>query len=513
MRYQPQGLARLRRSVLAGARGIGFVLGSSRSDIFGSAPQLTYFGGTGPALISNQHGLARRFIAGSTNYARVTPAAGLIDLAGSFAVVVAFVLDSTSTGRLLHYSDTVNGLNMQLVSSASGRLGMVVGTGSNQFPNVSSSAQLSTGMPYVMVAGRTPDGYFMYLNGVAQSGSNASIGGLANNIVSADINIGRRGDGSSYFSGQVALFAHIAGTVDAAVLSANPWQLFDDMSDEAEAAAAPAVVHVLSASPVQFALAGADARLRASRLIGASAGQFALTGAAAGLRAARRMAAEPGAFAIAGNPVSVRAARGLATESGVFALAVADAMLRAARRMPASPGAFSLVGGTAALTAARRLSAASGSFAVVGQAAALVHTAAPAPDGPTYLLSAAPGGFSISGAPVALVVARRLAAGGGTFGIAGAPAAIVAQRRLHARPGQFDIAGAAALLQMSRWLPAAAGAFAITGADVTFKHSAQIEYARAPAGSGYTPRRHEYQSRPAHVSTGGRPPANQENYR
>ncbi|WP_305821391.1 hypothetical protein [Massilia brevitalea] len=49
-----------------------------------------------------------------------------------------------------------------------------------------------------------------------------------------------------------------------------------------------------------------------------------------------------------------------------------------------------------------------------------------------------------------------------------------------------------------------------------------IQYARAPAGAGYTPRRNEYQarpaqgghqSRPAQASAGGRPPATQENYR
>lgn len=513
MRYQPQGLARLRRSVLAGARGIGFVFGSSRSDIFGGAPQLTYFGGTGPVLISNQHGLARKFVSGSSNYARVTPPAGLIDLAGSFAVVVAFVLDSTSTARILHYSDTVNGLNMQLVSSASGRLGMVVGTGSNQFPNVSSTAPLTVGVPYVVVAGRSPDGYFMHLNGVAQAGSNASVGGLANNIVSADINIGRRGDGSSYFSGQVSLFAHIAGTVDAAALSANPWQIFDDMSDEGEVAPASAVVHVLTAAPGQFALAGAEVGLRASRRVDASAGTFGLAGATLGLRAARRIPADSGSFALVGNQVGLRAARTIAPGAGSFAIAGAAAVLQASRALSASPGAFNLAGAAAGLLASRRLSAASGSFAVVGQAATLVHTAAPAPGGPTYVLSALSGSFAVGGAPAAMVVARRLAASAGVFNFNAAPAGLAARRRVVAEPGVFEVSGAGALLQVARRIPIAAGTFAVTGSDIAFKYSGQIEYARAPAGSGYTPRRHEYHSRPAQVSTGARPPAIQENYR
>ncbi|MDN4061304.1 hypothetical protein QPK31_24085 [Massilia sp. YIM B02769] len=245
----------------------------------------------------------------------------------------------------------------------------------------------------------------------------------------------------------------------------------------------------------------------------AAAGAFAVTGSPAGLRVARRLAAAPAGFSLAGAAAALRAVRRLSVEPGAFALAGSAAGLRAARKFAAAPGVFSLAGGVATLVAARRLSAAPGSFAVVGQVATLVHTAAPAPGGPTYVLTASPGGFALAGAPAALVVARRITAGAGSFGIGSSPVSLTAQRRLAVGPGAFDVVGAAALLKVARRLSANPGTFTVAGSDVMFRQGAQIEYARAPAGSGYTPRRQEYQSRPAQVSTGGRLPARQENYR
>ncbi|MDN4061485.1 hypothetical protein QPK31_25000 [Massilia sp. YIM B02769] len=245
----------------------------------------------------------------------------------------------------------------------------------------------------------------------------------------------------------------------------------------------------------------------------AAAGAFAVAGSPAGLRVARRIVAAPAAFSLAGAATALRAVRRLQVEPGAFALTGSVAGLRAARKFAAAPGVFSLAAGVATLVAARRLSAAAGSFAVVGQTATLVHTAAPAPGGPTYVLTAAPGSFALAGAPVALVVARRMTAGAGSFDVGYSPVSLTAQRRLAVGPGAFEVVGAGALLKVARRLPVAPGTFVIGGSDVMFRQGAQIEYARAPAGSGYTPRRQEYQSRPAQVSTGGRLPARQENYR
>lgn len=245
----------------------------------------------------------------------------------------------------------------------------------------------------------------------------------------------------------------------------------------------------------------------------AAAGAFAVAGSPAGLRVARRIAAASGVFSLAGAATVLRAVRRMPVEPGAFALAGSTAGLRAARKFAAGSGVFSLAGGVATLVAARRLSAAAGSFAVVGQAATLVHTAASAPGGPTYVLTAAPGSFALAGAPAALVVARRMAAGAGSFDVGYSPVSLTAQRRLVVGHGALEVVGAAALLKVARRLPVAPGTFTVAGSAVVFTSVGQIEYARAPAGSGYTPRRSENQSRPAQVSTGGRPAAIQKAYR
>ena len=273
-------------------------------------------------------------------------------------------------------------------------------------------------------------------------------------------------------------------------ISGNPWQLFlSPNTDEDDPPPTPSV-YTLTAAAGAFAVAGSPAGLRAARRLAAVPAAFSLVAAAAALRAARRLPLEPGAFALTGSAAGLRATRKFAADSGVF----------------------SLTGGVATLVAARRLSAATGSFAVVGQAATLVHTAAPALEGPTYVLTALSGSFALSAAPAALVASRRLAASTGEFGIAAAPVGVTASRRLGAAPGAFGVSGAAAALQVARCLPAATGAFMITGVDVALRYSAQIEYARAPAGPGYTPRRQEYQSRPAQVG-GIRPSATEKAYR
>lgn len=221
-RKQPATRRPIRRD-LAG-RGVGVVFTNNRREIFGSAGVVNLFNNP-LQVISAKHGHARKFIAASSQHARITPPPGIIDLSGDFAVVVAFVADSTANARIIHYSDTKNTLNLQLMFLTN-RLSLAVGTDSNGYAKAHSVANLDPGVPYVVVAGRSAGSYFMYLDGVLQN--DGGTGGIANNIVSSDIQIARRGDATSYFSGQVSLFAHIKGQVDARRLSLNPWQLFED---------------------------------------------------------------------------------------------------------------------------------------------------------------------------------------------------------------------------------------------------------------------------------------------
>ena len=309
-----------------------------------------------------------------------------------------------------------------------------------------------------------------------------------------------------------------------AALARNPYQLIEDVDEEDDElfrTIAALNKYTMTAAPGAFGLAGAPSALRTSRKLAGGNGSFTLTGAPAGMRAGRKVTAAAGVITLAAADVSLKAGRKLAAARGSVSMNGAAASFSVARRLAAGPGTFGLAGGAALLVAARRLPAASGSFALVGQTAVLVHADAPAPGGPTYVLSAAPGSFTVAGAPTVLVVARRAAAGTGAFGITAPPVAMSARRRLSAAPGDFNVAGPAALLQVARRLPATAGTFMIAGSEVSFKHSAQVEYTRAPAGAGYTPRRSEYQVRPQQGShqarrsqTGSaRPTATQKAYR
>jgi hypothetical protein len=179
----------------------------------------------------------------------------------------------------------------------------------------------------------------------------------------------------------------------------------------------------------------------------------------------------------------------------------------------AGGGSFALTGNGVSLRAARRLSAAPGVFGLAGAALVLTYQQAHGQnEAAQYALTAAPGSFGLSGSAVAMRVQRRLTAGQGGFALAGGSAALVYGRRLPAATGALALQGNAVMFGAARRLSAQAGEFDLTGAAAQLHYSAQIEYARAPAGSGYTPQRHEYQSRPAATSS-SRPAAMQRNNR
>lgn len=240
MRYQPQGRIRPR----AGVNAIGFVMGDSPSDAFGRASDLIYSGS--PAKVANAHGLARKFVAASLQYATAAPPEGLVNFAEPFAVVMAFVADSVSTStRLLNYGDAFGTTCIQLITISS-RLAFLrrVGNGASA---VNSTDVIEAGKPYVVVAGFDGAAPFMSINGVAQAGPTSA--SIANPAVGTTINIARRGDNATHFNGQVSMFAHIKGQVDAQALSLNPWQVFQASDEEYETPAAVQARHTITVAP------------------------------------------------------------------------------------------------------------------------------------------------------------------------------------------------------------------------------------------------------------------------
>jgi hypothetical protein len=278
---------------------------------------------------------------------------------------------------------------------------------------------------------------------------------------------------------------------DAAQLtsSANaPFQVFDDLSGEDELVAA-------AAAPNSYTLTAAP-------------GTFGLSGSPASLRVSRTLAGGNGSFSLAGNAVALRAGRRVAGISGVITLSGAPAALTAARKLAVGPGAYALQGSGASLMVARRLAAAAGAFTLAGGDAQLVY--AKAADGVTLVTSS--GQFVLTGSPVAMRIARRVQAQAGSFALAGAAAAIRYSGVMSAAPGAFVAVGAPVALRVVRRLAAAPGLFDLVGGGAALAYGTTVEYARAPAGSGYAPKRNEYQARPAQLG-GARPAAIEKAYR
>jgi len=502
MRYQPQGKLQLNRQhALASALRLLSLPGVHRGfDAVAQQAATT----VGVKMVSTPDGVVGGFGAalgaGSTD--RITTGlVGDFPLTGR-SYIFRFRRNGGGGGNLGRLFDKTSSGGGQFLMWYGSRAAISYGfyAGSSTERNIDIPGTASTaavGQDCILIVAHAYDGASSTINAYVNGQrvlNDSVVAGVLRDAPSVPLTIGNRAsDGARVWDGSIEL----AGVIDL-VLSPD------------QATALSGGIYQTFANP--FADDDEEARPKSYTLT-VSAGAFALAGSAASLRANRKLAAEPGSFSLAGAAAVLRAARQISVTSGAFAVSGSTAGLRVARRLAAGSGEFSFAGGAAALVASRRLSTAPGSFVLVGRGATLVHTAAPAPGGPTYVLTAVPGSFALNGAPVALTAARCLAAGAGAYSLAASPVNIVAQRRLSAGGGQFELAGAAALLQVVRRLPAAAGTFTLLGSDVVLKHSAQVEYARAPAGSGYTPQRHEYHSRPAQVFTGGRPPAIQENYR
>lgn len=336
----------------------------------------------------------------------------------------------------------------------------------------------------------------------------------------------------------------ISRAEQAAVMSPAVWQLGKAPPRRlwvASAFAGP--TYTLLTSAAGFSVSGNSARLVAARRLAAAAAGFSLISTAASLLAIRRIVAAPGALSLVGTA----------------------AMLKAARRLPAAAGAVTLAGAPAKLLAARKLAAVPGAFALTGGTATFVYTSAPGPGGPTYTLTGGSGAFLLTASTARLLIARRLVAAAGTFSATGSPAALVAKRRLSGAAGSLAITAAPAGLRATRRIFAAPASFSLTGSTATFfytpidkpgdptytltavggalgltgtgigmrvrrrlavaagqltltgssanlVYSQQIVYARAPAGSGYTPQTVEAHHRPVSAPS-VRPAALQRNKR
>jgi len=262
-----------------------------------------------------------------------------------------------------------------------------------------------------------------------------------------------------------------AGYVGIRAINAASQLLVESLTASSEPASG--VVTNGFAAPVGAAGAG---QVGAATASGSAAASPEGAGAAASAGAAMTSA---GARAAAAG-VAVTSAVGAATAVGGNASAAS----------PGGVSAATAAGDVSANGAASCSPTGASAIASVGQASAAAVTAvsgsAPAPG------VGAVGAVASAGAAMA------------TGGACAAPAAVSA----YASVGDVIAAGTIQLSASAE--PFGVAAHGLTG---TAMATGAGQFVRAPAGSGYTPRCHEYQSRPVQVPTDGRPSAIQENYR
>lgn len=436
MRHQPQGRIRPR----AGAHAIGYVLGDSPSDAFGRGSDLVY--GGGPVKVANTHGLARKFVAASSQYASTVAPDGFVSFAEPFVVVMAFIADSVATTtRLLHYGESYSAVTVQLLVIGS-RLAFIKRNG-NGGSTVNSTDAIEAGKPYVVAFGFDGTAHFMYINGVAQAGPVST--SIANPTTGTTIHLARRSDNTSHFNGQVSMFAHIRGQADAQSLSLNPWQMFatSEEDDELGAAVGGGAGYTLSAEAGMLTLIGSDGPIRATRHF--SAGHTALT--------------------IGGTEATVRAVRKTSLDLGAVSIAGAATLLRAGRIVRPANGALAIVGAGSAMPVARRWPGTTGSLAVVGGVAYFDY----APEGADTVLMPLSGVFSVTGGAASMSVRRRLSTGCGIFATVPEEAAMRFAARLAAGPGAPEIVGTSTAMRSVWRLHADAMVLTLIGHSLTLR--------------------------------------------
>ena len=553
MRYQPQGAVKLRRGLrqIAGAQSI--IVAGCQYNVASGVPLRS----AGAARAQGApNGLAFAFRKNGYVQTEVLPAIGISNFVEFWwGVPVAYGSggNSTEAGFLTGSNTNASGIY------ANWRNGGTTWGAILSWPTpVDSGEVLPLGVPTLIVIARYQDRVELWRDGrLIRSLTTSPYSYPAETLIAGSF-IEDTGYWSS--SSDTQLAGRIVGTWsadDIRQFSANPWQIFDDgADDDYPVAASTPKQYTLIAASGALGVAGATAGLRAARRLPVSNGISVLSGVAAALPvqrrlfapstaftlgagsavlfAGRRASATSGNIAVAGLPAPLRAARVLVAGSGEFAANGVVAKLRtsrmvaagrggfavvgalttilSARHVSAAPGAFVGVGMGAGVRASRRLQANARSFALDGSAVYMEYSPASGAGGPTYKLAAFSGVFGTIGVPAKIFAQRRLQATTSGLLLSSAQSAILVGRRLLASPVGIVLQASPANFRAARRLPSQAGYFDLVGAAIQLRYSAQIDYARAPAGPGYAPQRHYNENRPTATSS-PRPGATQRSLR
>jgi hypothetical protein len=543
MRYQPQGRIRAKQSGLA--RGLVFAAGPGGEAIT-NRPGILYGGATkrGGKLgqsISTSGTTSGAEFAGSPDLYSITTDVTIIVLMSATASVayshmlcVPFSAGSwpgpaygsiglqayTDGATLRLWGDASTGNRIGLVGSAATRL-------------------LTDGLVHMYGAAKDASGAVIFRDTTIEpaadivdnaSASRSFVWSTKNPVNLLNRNRNAAGEGTSGQMCLATVWNRKLSNEELASFYANPWQVFEDGEDDDISFWRAAAGYVLNAAASGFALAGQAVGLRVARRIAASASSFVAGGSLAAMIAARRMTAGPGTISVAGAAARFASARRLVGSSGSYGLAAPAAKVLAARSLRTAAAGFVLDGIPAKIRALRNLAGDPAQFAV-GERAARLRAARRLVSGPGsislsgadinlvyvlgkagYVLAAASGGFGLVSLGAVLHAHRRMTAGAGSLSLVGAAAKLVSGRKLVAAQAGFVLQATAVVTRAARRIAGKSAAFDTVVADAQLSYSGQIEYARAPAGPGYTPQQHYNESRPAATSS-PRPAAIQRNYR
>lgn len=274
----------------------------------------------------------------------------------------------------------------------------------------------------------------------------------------------------------------------ARVLSGNPWRLFADPEEDDEFFLRAATGSSITVTPASLLLSGGEVAIRVSRRVGVQPAALAVTGGDISPHAARKLGVRSTSLTVSPGQVALKASRAIGVASAPLVLQPGEAGLRATRRLTVAPVEMTVTGGS------------------------IKFEYTPAAGGGNYVMAVSPAVLSLSGGNVGIRATRRMPVLATSLSLFAGEARLLAARRLLASPAGLAVMSGPALLRGSRRLQVEPAQMLVAGGSVTLRYSQQIEYARAPAGSGYSPRRVEVQSRPAQLG-GSRPASIQRNDR
>lgn len=348
--------------------------------------------------------------------------------------------------------------------------------------NISAGSESQVGFTY--------DGATFYSVGNGRRVlSQAISGSITNSPVGIDI--GGKGGGVASSSNSAMLYFAIWDRAlspdELASFYANPWQLFAAPEDEAISQVAPGG-DTLIVTPASLLLGGGGVAMRVSRRIGV----------------------QPAAVVIGAGDVGTKGSRKLAVQPSTLNLFAGDVATRAARALSAGATGLVLQPGQVQLRGARRLTVAPVSMVVTGGSIQFQYT--PKPEAGSYVMAVTLAALSLTGGGASMRVTRRLSVGGAGLAMSRGDVRLLAARRVGIAPAVLGLAADQILLRTDRRLQVEPAQLVVAGSSVAMRYSQQIEYARAPRGSGYAPQRVETQSRPAQLG-GTRPASIQRNDR